>query len=149
MSAQEAIGLFSICFYVSLAVMAAGFGFAAFAFFRYRIPQVFALMTGKAQRKTVEKMRSSRQLQTEEEIEGPIEEPIEEPVEGPVEGPVEAPVKEAIEAMIDGEPEAETERLDHPPEFDKHPQAKEAMQHPVGGFETIEHLMVIHTDEEL
>ena len=66
-----------------------------------------------------------------------------------MEGPVEAPVKEAIEAMIDGEPEAETERLDHPPEFDKHPQAKEAMQHPVGGFETIEHLMVIHTDEEL
>ncbi len=145
MSAQEAIGLFSICFYVSLAVMAAGFGFAAFAFFRYRIPQVFALMTGKAQRKTVEKMRSSRQLQTEEEIEGPIE----GPVEASVEGPVEAPIKEAIEERIDGEPEAETERLDHPPEFDRHPQVKEAMQHPVGGFETIEHLMVIHTDEEL
>lgn len=121
MSAQEAIGLFSICFYVSLAVMAVGFGFAAFAFFRYRIPQVFALMTGKAQRKTVEKMRSS----------------------GNSKGSTGASEGEYLEFT------GETERLEHPPEFDQHPQVKEAMQHPVGGFETIEHLMVIHTDEEL
>ena len=164
MSAQEAIRVFSICFYVSLAVMAAGFGFAVFAFFRYRIPQVFVLMTGKAQKKTIEKMRSSGQLQTEEEIEAEIQaesytassSELRQQPQSPMTGATRTERAEetsllsevaGIEVLQKG---AETERLDHPPRFDMHPQAgAEATKHPIGRFETIEHQMVLHTDEQL
>lgn len=190
MSAQEAIRVFSICFYVSLGLMAVGFGFAIFAFFKYRIPQVFALMTGKAQKKTIEKMRSSGQLQTEEEIEAEIQAEsytassaeLRQQPQSPMTGatrsePAEetsllSEVAETEVLQREAEPQflhdenpggkgerleedfsefaGETERLDHPPRFDMHPQAgAEATKHPIGRFETIEHQMVLHTDEQL
>lgn len=48
MDAVELINLYNTLFYASLAVAVLGFGLAAFFFFYFRIPQVRALMTGKA-----------------------------------------------------------------------------------------------------
>lgn len=164
MSAQEAIRLFSICFYVSLAIMAAGFAYAAFAFFRYRIPQVRALMTGKAQRKVLAKMRSSSQLLTGAEPEEGTEAESERKSEAEAEPETEALIPPAFSPSLSRESSGGeagraakgdwdftgvTERLDHPPEFPRQPQGKEAIKHPIGRFETIEHQMVLHTDEEL
>ncbi len=67
MNPEQSIQLFTILFYIFLAVMIVGFGLAVFYFFYYRIPQVYALLTGRAQRKTVEKMQKSGRLISEEE----------------------------------------------------------------------------------
>lgn len=52
----EAIKVYNILFYVSLAVTILGFGLAIFFFFHFRIREVYALMTGKAREDTVRKI---------------------------------------------------------------------------------------------
>ncbi len=51
MNAEQSIRLCTIAFYICIGVMAAGFGFAMFAFFKHRIPHVFSIMTGRAKKK--------------------------------------------------------------------------------------------------
>lgn len=53
MDAVELIQLYETLFYVSVALTVLGFGFAVFFFFFFRIPDVRALMTGKARANTV------------------------------------------------------------------------------------------------
>lgn len=74
MSPEQSITLFSTGFYIFLAIAVIGFGLAVFFFFRFRIPLVYALMTGKAQKKTIEKMQKSGQLRSQEEIDAEQEE---------------------------------------------------------------------------
>lgn len=69
MTPEQSISLFSTGFYIFLGIAVIGFGLAAFFFFRFRIPEVYALMTGRARKKTIEKMQRSGQLRSQEEIE--------------------------------------------------------------------------------
>lgn len=69
MDAQQQIEIFTWGFRACLGVMILGYGFAIFAFFKYKIPTIFALMTGRVQKKTIEKMRESGQLRTADELE--------------------------------------------------------------------------------
>ena len=56
MTAQAQIELFGALFYVSMAIAIIGLGLAILFFFVFDIPGVYALMTGKAKRQTVERM---------------------------------------------------------------------------------------------
>lgn len=56
MDAVELIQLYETLFYVSAALTVLGFGFAVFFFFFFRIPDVRALMTGKARADTVRRI---------------------------------------------------------------------------------------------
>lgn len=56
MNAAEEIALYNDLFYVSLVVAIIGLGFAIFFFFYFKIPVVFALMTGSAKRETLQRM---------------------------------------------------------------------------------------------
>lgn len=59
MGIEQSIQLYTTLFYVCIAVAIIGFGLAAFCFFKFKIPVIFALETGRARQKTVEKMMSS------------------------------------------------------------------------------------------
>ena len=56
MDAVELIQLYETLFYVSAALTVLGFGLAIFFFFFFRIPDVRALMTGKARADTVRRI---------------------------------------------------------------------------------------------
>lgn len=56
MDAVELIQLYETLFYVSVALTVLGFGLAVFFFFFFRIPDVRALMTGKARADTVRRI---------------------------------------------------------------------------------------------
>lgn len=56
MNAAEQISLYENLVYVSLVVAIVGLGFAIFFFFYFKIPVVFALMTGSAKRETLQRM---------------------------------------------------------------------------------------------
>lgn len=57
MEATQQISLYSNLFYFSLTIAILGFLMAVFFFFFFDIPTVFALMTGKARKKTVQKIQ--------------------------------------------------------------------------------------------
>lgn len=69
MTPEQSIQLFSTGLYIFLGIMIVGFGLAVLFFFLYKIPTVYALMTGRTQKKTIEKMQKSGQLRSEEELE--------------------------------------------------------------------------------
>lgn len=56
MNAVEMISLYGTLFYVSLAIAVVGLALAAFFFFYFDIPTVYALMTGKAKEDTIRRM---------------------------------------------------------------------------------------------
>lgn len=56
MTAEVQIELFTALFYVCLAIAIIGLGLAVLFFFIFDIPSVYALITGKAKRQTVERM---------------------------------------------------------------------------------------------
>lgn len=56
MTAQAQIELFGALFYVCLVIAIIGLGLAVLFFFIFDIPSVYALITGKAKRQTVERM---------------------------------------------------------------------------------------------
>ena len=56
MTAQAQIELFGALFYVCMVIAIIGLGLAVLFFFIFDIPSVYALMTGKAKRQTVERM---------------------------------------------------------------------------------------------
>lgn len=56
MTAQTQIELFGALFYVCMVIAIIGLGLAVLFFFVFDIPGVYALMTGKAKRQTVERM---------------------------------------------------------------------------------------------
>lgn len=56
MDTSQLIEIYSICFYIFLGIAILGFALAVFFFFFFDIPTVFALMTGRAQKKTIERM---------------------------------------------------------------------------------------------
>ena len=62
MEPQQQIEICSKAFYICFAIMAAGFGVAAFVFFKYKIPDVFSLMTGFGQKKTIKKMMKNKEM---------------------------------------------------------------------------------------
>lgn len=69
MEVETLISLFSTGFIIFLIIAVLGIGFAAFMFFRYKIPVVYSQMTGRAQKKSVEQMKSSGVLRSDEEKE--------------------------------------------------------------------------------
>ena len=68
MGAEQSITLYTIGMYACLAIMVIGFGLAVLFFFRFRIPQVFALMTGRVERKSIEKMQKSGVLRSTNDL---------------------------------------------------------------------------------
>ena len=66
---ESLISLFSVGFYIFLAIAIVGIGLGIFTFFKFNIPNVVALMSGKAQRRSVEQMRASGIMRSEAEIE--------------------------------------------------------------------------------
>jgi len=66
---ESLINLFSVGFYVFLAIAVIGIGLGVFTFFKFNIPNVVALMTGKAQRRSVESMKASGRLRSDAELE--------------------------------------------------------------------------------
>ena len=71
MNATQSIELYTILFYVSLTVAALGLASAVGLFFLLDIPTVFALMTGRAKRQTIERISKeseSGKLRKQEEI---------------------------------------------------------------------------------
>lgn len=68
MGAEQSITLYSIGMYACLAIMVIGFGLAVLFFFKFRIPQVFALMTGRVERKSIEKMQKSGVLRSTNDL---------------------------------------------------------------------------------
>lgn len=62
MDKLQLMNLSSAASYVCLGILILGFGIAIFAFFRFKIPVTFAMMTGRYREKTVRKMQASENL---------------------------------------------------------------------------------------
>lgn len=94
MNASEMISLYSTLLYVSIGIAVLGLLTTIFCFFYFKIPETFALLTGRAQKKTVEKMRSGEiKMRRSEPLKKKVV-PLSEKLTGDTkEKPEEEPVK--------------------------------------------------------
>lgn len=164
MDAVQLISLYSILFYVSMALCILGFVLALVFYFVFDIRKVYTQITGRGKEKLIErsKKEKSRELQRRDPVPVRSSELYSGGITGGVTPPAPSAFAEGQESSARAEDEAQTTVLPTAAEDEAAttllPQSEAspdeagittylAPQSPIGRFEVFEYVVEIHTDE--